>query len=226
LQLLSKPRGDNFSELFGIVKVGDILDLDDSVPRHSDFCTFFLFLAGEFIGGRASRAILSKKLTLWSHWSHVLCILILKFHKSIIHTRHIEDESIGSTEVTIYKEDQVIVEKLGLLVVVFILNNAVPAESLAWCVAGCTVCLEVISAAAGTGACMTCMVRTVLTIHVRQTQVHLPKLPLSATKASLANLLLHHHPSGATQNISNVPKIQRNTKEVVQTESVTVAMKI
>jgi len=62
LQLLSKPRGDNFSEMFGIVKVGDILDLDDSVPRHSDFCTFFWFLAGEFIGGRASRAILSKKI--------------------------------------------------------------------------------------------------------------------------------------------------------------------
>ena len=57
--------------------------------------------------------------------------------------------------------------------------------------AGCTVCLEVISAAAGTGACMTCMVRTVLTIHVRQAQVHLPTLPLSATKSSLAKILLH-----------------------------------
>jgi len=90
--------------------------------------------------------------------------------------------------------------------------------------AGCTVCLELISAAAD--ACMTCMVRTVLTIHVRQAQVHLPTLPVSATKASLANLLLHHHPSGATQNISNVPEIQKNTKKVAQTESGTVEMKI
>jgi len=64
-----------------------------------------------------------------------------------------------------------------------------------------------------------------LTIHVRQDQVHLSTLPLSATKTSLANLLLHHHPSGATQNISNVPEIQENTK-VAQTESGTVAMKI
>jgi len=167
-----------------------------------------------------------KKLTLYSHWSLFLCILMLKFHKSIIHTRHIEAESIGSTEVAICQEDQVIVEKLGLLAVVFILNNAVPAESLAWCVAGCTVCLEVISAAAGTGACMTCMVRTVLTIHVRQAQIHLPTLPLSVTKASLTNLLLHHHPSGATQNIANVPEIQENTKKVAQTESGTFAMKI
>jgi len=53
------------------------------------------------------------------------------------------------------------------------------------------------AAAAGTGACMTCTVRTVLTIHVRQVQFHLPRLPLSATKASLAKLLLHRHPSGA-----------------------------
>jgi len=92
--------------------------------------------------------------------------------------------------------------------------------------AGCTVCEEVISAATGTGACMTYMVRTVLSIHVRQAQVHLSTLPLSATKASLANLLLHHHPSGATQNISHVPEIQKNTKKVTQTESGTVAMKI
>ena len=90
--------------------------------------------------------------------------------------------------------------------------------------AGCTVCLAKASAAAGTGACMTCMVRTVLTIHVRQ--VHLPMLPLSATKAFLAKLLLHSHPSGATQNISNVPEIQENTKKVARTESGTVAMKI
>jgi len=74
--------------------------------------------------------------------------------------------------------------------------------------AGCTVCLATASAAAGTGACMTYMVRTVLTIHVRQAQVHLPTLPLSATKASLAKILLHRqrrHPSGATHNISIVP---------------------
>jgi len=88
--------------------------------------------------------------------------------------------------------------------------------------AGCTVCLEVISAAAGTGACMTCMVRTVLTIHVRQAQVHLSTLSLSTTKASLAKLLLHRHPSGATQNISNVLEIKKNTKKVAQTESGTV----
>jgi len=56
-------------------------------------------------------------------------------------------------------------------------------------------CLESASAAAGTSACMTCMVRTVLTIHARYTQVHLSRLPLSATKASLAKLLLHRHPS-------------------------------
>ena len=54
--------------------------------------------------------------------------------------------------------------------------------------AGRTVCLEAASAVPGFGACMTCMVRTVLTIHVRQAQVHLPKLPLSDTKASLAKL--------------------------------------
>ena len=88
--------------------------------------------------------------------------------------------------------------------------------------AGCTVCLEVISAAAGTGACMTCMVRTVLTIHVRQAQVLLSTLSLSATKTSLAKLLLHRHPSGATQNISNVLEIKKNTKKVAQTESGTV----
>jgi len=46
------------------------------------------------------------------------------------------------------------------------------------------------SAAAGTSAYMTCMVRTVLTIYVRQAQVHLSRLPLSATKASLSKLLL------------------------------------
>jgi len=57
--------------------------------------------------------------------------------------------------------------------------------------AGCTVCLAAAYAAAGTGAYMTCMVRTVLTIHVRQAQVHLPTLPLSATKSSLAKILLH-----------------------------------
>jgi len=88
-----------------------------------------------------------------------------------------------------------------------------------------TVCLVEVSAAAGTGACMTYMVRTVLTIHVRQAQVHLPRLLLSATKVSLAELLLHRHPSGATQNISNVPKMQENTKKVARTESGTVAMK-
>ena len=73
---------------------------------------------------------------------------------------------------------------------------------------------------------MTYMVRTVLTIHVRQTQVYLSTLPLSVTKASLANLFLPRHPSGATQNISNVPEIKKNTKKVAQTESGTVAMKI
>jgi len=92
--------------------------------------------------------------------------------------------------------------------------------------AGCTVCLLGVSAAAGTGACMTCMVRTVLTIHVLQAQVHLSRLPLSVTKASSAKFLLHHHQSGATQNISNVPEIQENTKEVTRTESGTVATKI
>jgi len=92
--------------------------------------------------------------------------------------------------------------------------------------AGCTVCLAAASAAAGTGACMTCMVRTVLTIHVGQAQVHLPRLPLSATKASLANLLLHRHPSGARQDIPNVPEIKENMKKVARTESGTVAMKI
>jgi len=92
--------------------------------------------------------------------------------------------------------------------------------------AGCTVCLTTASAAAGTGACMTCIVRTVLTIHVWQAQVHLPRLPLSATKSSSAKLLLHRLPNGATQNISNVPKIQENTKKVARTESGTVAMKI
>jgi len=92
--------------------------------------------------------------------------------------------------------------------------------------AGCTVYLAVASAAAGTGASMTCMVRTVLTIHDRQAQVHLPRLPQSATKASLAKLLLHHHPSGAKQNISNVPEIQENTQKFARTESGTVAMKI
>ena len=51
------------------------------------------------------------------------------------------------------------------------------------------------SAAAGTSACMTCMVRTVLTIYVRQAQVHLSRLSLSATKTSLSKLLLHCHPS-------------------------------
>ena len=69
--------------------------------------------------------------------------------------------------------------------------------------AGRTVCLAAASAAAGTGACMTCMVRPVLTIHVRQALVHLPTLPMSATKASLANLLLHRHPSGATQHTTH-----------------------
>jgi len=92
--------------------------------------------------------------------------------------------------------------------------------------AGCTICLAAASAAAGTSACMTCMFRTVLTIHVRQAQVHLPRLSLSATKASLAKLLLHCHPSGAMQNISNVPEIQENTEKVARTESGTVAMKI
>jgi len=92
--------------------------------------------------------------------------------------------------------------------------------------AGCTVCLAAASAAAGTGAYMTCILRTVLTIHVRQAQVHLPTLPLSATKASLAKVLLHRHSSGATQNMSNVPEIQENTKKVARTESGTVAMKI
>jgi len=92
--------------------------------------------------------------------------------------------------------------------------------------AGCIVCLAAASAAAGTGACMTSMVRTVLTIHVWQAQVHLPRLPLSATKASLAKILFHRHPSGAMQNISNVTEIQENTKKVARTESGTVAMKI
>ena len=92
--------------------------------------------------------------------------------------------------------------------------------------AGCIVCLAAASAAAGTSACMTCMFQTVLTIHVRQAQVHLPRLPLSATKASLAKILFHHHPSGATKNISNVPEIQENTKKAARTESGTVAMKI
>ena len=89
--------------------------------------------------------------------------------------------------------------------------------------AGRTFCLTSASAAAGTCACMTCMVRMVLTIHVRQSQVHLPRLPLSATKVSLAKLLIHLHPSGATQNILNVPEIQENTKKVARTESGTVA---
>jgi len=80
--------------------------------------------------------------------------------------------------------------------------------------AGCAVCLAAASAAAGTGACMTCMVPTVLPIHVRQAQVQLPRLPQSATKASLAKLLLHRHPSGATQNISNVPKYRKTRRRL------------
>jgi len=67
---------------------------------------------------------------------------------------------------------------------------------------------------------------SIAAVHVKQAQVHLPTLPLSATKASLANLLLHHHRSGATQSISNVPEIQKITKKVARTESGTVAMKI
>ena len=87
------------------------------------------------------------------------------------------------------------------------------------------------SAAAGTSACMTCMtcmVPTVSTVHFRQAQVHLTRLPLSAIQVSLyiVKLLLHRHPSGATQNISNVPEIQENTKKVARTKSGTVAMKI
>ena len=50
------------------------------------------------------------------------------------------------------------------------------------------------SAESGTSACMTCMVQPVLAIHVREAQVHLPRLPLSATKTSLGKLLLHRHP--------------------------------
>jgi len=89
--------------------------------------------------------------------------------------------------------------------------------------AGCTVCLATALAEAGNGACMTCMVRTVLTIHVRQAQVHLPRLPLSVTKVSLAKLLLHRHPRGAAQYISNVPETQENTKKVARPRSGTVA---
>ena len=92
--------------------------------------------------------------------------------------------------------------------------------------AGFTIYLAAACSAAGTGACMTCMVRTVLTIHVWQAQVHLPMLPLLPTKASLAQLFLHCHPSGVTQNILNVPEIQENPKKVARTESGTVAMKI
>jgi len=91
---------------------------------------------------------------------------------------------------------------------------------------GRTICLAAASAAPGTGACMTCMVRTVLTIHVRQAKVQLPRLPQSATKASVAKLLLHCHPNGATQKNSNVPEIQENTKKVARTEFGTVATKI
>ena len=90
--------------------------------------------------------------------------------------------------------------------------------------AGRTVFLATASTAPGTGACMIWMVRTVLNIHVRQAQVDLPRLPQSNSKASLAKLLLHRHPSEATQNISNVPEIQENTKKVARTESGTVAI--
>jgi len=77
--------------------------------------------------------------------------------------------------------------------------------------AGSNVYLSAPSAAAGTGACMTCMVRTVATIHVRQAQVHLPRLPLSASKASLAKLLLHRHPS---QSFPTCPKYKKTRRRL------------
>jgi len=90
----------------------------------------------------------------------------------------------------------------------FFAHRLHPQLSSAWR----AVCLTAVPAAAGTGVCMICMVQTVLTIHVQQAQVYLPRLPLSATKASLAKLLLHCHPSRLTQNISNVPELQKKTR--------------